>query len=151
MDFDIIVPFIIIFLITIITIFLIYPSARFNRVQKSEISFKEDSLERVYNPLWFITYGIIFYAWTILCKESKTAYYLTYIFSILQLISLSLLYYFMNQNTFYYLLFILSTLVILIISIIYQKVIVFILLIINILLFFYFFQTIENTTWGVSV
>lgn len=142
MDIDIVVPFLIIVIITIITIVVIYPSARFNR-NGGPVT----SLSNVYNPLWFITYGIIFYAWSILCRESKVAYYLVYIFSTLQMVSLLLLYYFMNPNIFFYCLFILSLLVILIISIIYQKVIIFILLIFNILLFFYFFQTIEKTTW----
>ena len=139
------VPFLVIFVITLITILLIYPSARFSKVGDNE--YNKEVLSYVYNPLWFISYGIIFYAWSILCRESKVAYYLVYIFSILQLIILMLSYYFMNVNFVYYGILILSILVILIISIIYQKVIVFILLLFNILLFFYFSQTIEKTNW----
>lgn len=138
MDLDIIIPFLIIFILTILTIFLIYPSARFNRDQP---------MEYVYSPLWFISYCIIFYTWSVLCRESTIAYYLVYIFSTLQLISLLLLYYFMNKVFIYYFMLILSVLVNLVISIIYRKLIVFVLLLINIVLFFYFFQTIKNTTW----
>lgn len=145
MDVDILVPFLVILVITLVTIFLIYPSARFSRINDNKHN--DEVMSYVYNPLWFISYGIIFYAWTILCKEGTAAYYIVYIFSILQLLSLTFLYYFMQSNIFYCIVFVISLITILIISIIYQKVIVFILLIFNILLFFYFSQTIEKTSW----
>jgi hypothetical protein len=141
LDIDIIVPFLIIFIITLITLAIIYPSARFNRNDS------ENSLSNVYNPLWFISYGIIFYAWSVLCRESKSAYIVVYLFSILQLVSLLFLYYFMNKSMIYLFIFIISIICILVVSIIYVKLIVFLLLIFNILLFFYFYQTIENSTW----
>jgi hypothetical protein len=146
MDIDILVPFLIILIITLITIFLIYPSARFNKIDDNKHN--NEVLAYVYSPLWLISYGIIFYAWSILCKESTVAYYLVYIFSILQLLFLMEMYYFMKGDILSYIFFIVCLLVVLILSMIYQKVIVFILLIFNILLFFYFSQTIEKTTWS---
>lgn len=140
MDINILLPFLIIFLMTILTIFLIYPSARFNRND-------ENSMQKVYSPLWFVTYCILFYSWCILSVENNIICFFVYLFSILQLLSLALLYSFMETNWFYYSVFIVSTIGVLIISIIYQKIKVFFLLIINILLFFYFSQTIQKSTW----
>lgn len=142
-DIDIFLPFIIIFLITFLTILIIYPSARFTKSEETN-----DSLGRVYNPLWFFVYGFIFYSWCVLSREGVgVVYYLVYFLFIFQLLSLSFLYYFMNENLFWYLILGISSISLLLISALYRKIKVFFSLIINILLFLFFFQNIKITTW----